>query len=360
MTKFKFLLICALTTFSMIAQEWYNIPLQKNDGWITGDLFENHSSNRFNQLFKQLDPKEFELHSMLVIKNDSLLLESYFNDYDLNTTHDLRSTSKSIISLLLGIAIDKGFITSVEDPIFDYLKDLKPKKNLDSRKNKILIKHLITMSTGLECNDWDKKSKGQEDRVYKRKDDWLQYTVDLEMAEDPGANSAYCSMGVTLAARIIENSSGMSLDNFAQKYLFAPLGIKDVNWKHTSKKKDIASASKRLHMLPRDMAKIGQLVLNKGLWNGEQVVSSNWINISTSVHTKITNIDYGYLWWKIPFKYKDRVLFVTTATGNGGQYIMIIPKLELVVVFTGGAYNSQEDKLPFAIMKDVFIPTFME
>ena len=111
-------------------------------------------------------------------------------------------------------------------------------------------------------------------------------------------------------------------------------------------------------MMPRDMAKIGKLILNKGMWDEQQIVSEEWINESISLKTKITGIDYGYLWWTISFKVKDQKVLATVATGNGGQYIMIFPDHNMVAVFTGGAYNSQEDKLPFAIMQDVFLPTF--
>ena len=135
------------------------------------------------------------------------------------------------------------------------------------------------------------------------------------------------------------------------------IGIENISWGHNSDKKVIASG-KRLYMTPRDMAKIGKLILNKGQWDDTQVVSKTWIEEATTPKTKITGIDYGYLWWNIPFKVNEKTMISKTATGNGGQYIMVFLELDMVAVFTGGAYNSQEDKLPFAIMKDVFLPTF--
>ena len=107
------------------------------------------------------------------------------------------------------------------------------------------------------------------------------------------------------------------------------------------------------------MAKIGQLVLDDGKWNGNQIVSKEWIEESTTAQTKIAGIDYGFLWWKIPFVVNGDIIESIVATGNGGQYIMLIPELDMVAVFTGGAYNSQEDKLPFAIMTDVFLVAFI-
>lgn len=334
----------------------YSQPQKLTDGWETNNLkSQKIDTARIYQLFTQLRNGENKLHSVLLIKNNQLIIEEYFNDHSANQQHDLRSATKSIRSILLGIAIDKGYIANIDDPISKYLTNKVPTKNLDERKDKITIKHLLTMSTGLDCNDWDKKSKGQEDKVY-RKEDWIQYTLDLPMANEPGTVSNYCSMGTVLLAEIIGQASGIPIDKFAEKYLFKPLGISNVSWEHTSKK-EIIPSGKRLYMTSRDMAKIGQLVLNKGKWNDKQVVSEKWIEESTTPKIKITGIDYGYLWWNIPFEEKEIISKV--ATGNGGQYILVFPKLDMVAVFTGGAYNSQEDKLPFAIIKDIFLPTFM-
>jgi len=335
----------------------YSKPEDLEDGWKTNNLkSQNIDSTLIYTLFSQLNERGNKLHSVLLVKNDQIIIEEYFNGQTVEDKHDLRSTTKSIRSILLGIAIDRGFIENVNDPISKYLKSPIPEKNLDERKENITIKHLLTMSSGLDCNDWDKKSKGQEDKVYKTKN-WLQYTLNLPMVNEPGTVSNYCSMGAVLIAEIISQASGMTIDKFAGQYLFDPLGINNVSWGHTSNKKIIQSG-KRLYMTSRDMAKIGQLILIKGKWNEKQIVSEKWIEESTTPKTKITGIDYGYLWWNIPFKANEKIFISKTALGNGGQYIMILPELNMVAVFTGSAYNSDEDKLPFAIVTDIFIPTF--
>ena len=215
------------------------------------------------------------------------------------------------------------------------------------------------MSTGLDCNDWDKKSKGQEDKVYKKKD-WVQYTLDLPMIHEPGEVSNYCSVGVLLTAKIIEEASGMTIQEFAKQYLFDELGIENYNWSHTTKK-EIISAGKRLYLTSRDMAKIGQLILNKGNWNGKQIVSKAWIDEATTPKTKITGFDYGYLWWNFPFfKVEEKSLVNISATGNGGQYIIVFPSMDMIVVFTGKAYNLPEDKIPFAILQKLILPSFLK
>ncbi len=335
----------------------YSQPKELEDGWQTNNLKSlKTDTTSIYKLFEQIKNKENKIHSVLLVKDNQLIIEEYFKNHTSNKQHDLRSTTKSIKSILMGIAINKGFINSVDDPISKYLKTPVPTQNLDERKAKITIKHLLTMSSGLDCNDWDKKSKGQEDKIYKKKD-WLQYMLNLPIVNEPGKTSNYCSMGVVLIAEIISQASGMTIDKFAEHYLFNPLGIKNVSWGHTSNKEVIPSG-KRLYMTSRDMAKIGQLILNKGAWGEKQIVSKKWIEKSTTPKTKITGIDYSYLWWHIPFKLDGEIVISKTATGNGGQYIMVFPNMNLVAVFTGGAYNSQDDKLPFAMMKDIFLPTF--
>ncbi|MEQ8338893.1 MAG: serine hydrolase [Cyclobacteriaceae bacterium] len=337
----------------------YARPQNLEDGWYTQDLKTlGYDTLLIHKLFTKLAQEDHQVHSVLLVKNNQLLIEEYFNDHDINKLHDLRSTTKSIRALLIGIAIDKGFIQDVNDPIGKYLKHPAPTKNPDERKDQITIKHLLTMSSGLDCNDWDKSSKGQEDKVYKKKD-WLQYTLDLPMMNDPGSVSHYCSMGAILIAEIISQASGMTIQEFAQKYLFAELGITRVEWGHTSDK-NVIDSGKRLYMTPRDLARIGQLVLDEGNWNGKQVIPADWVKEATTPKTQITGMDYGYFWWNIPFMLDEEKIISKTATGNGGQYIMVIPGLDLVAVFTGGAYNSQDDKLPFAIMQDIFLPTFRQ
>ena len=354
-TSTIFMLLVSATCYGQSSYT-YSQPKEFEDGWETmGMQLQGIDSTLFYQFFNQINTTAHKLHSVLLVKNNRLVLEEYFNGYTSYELHDLRSTSKSIRSILLGIAIDKGYIDNINDPIQKYLKDLQPNKHLDARKEEITIEHLITMSTGLDCNDWDKKSRGQEDKVYKKKD-WLQYTLDLPMANTPGEVSQYCSMGVILMTEIISQASGMNIQEFADKYLFTPLGINNVKWGHT-KNKEVITSGKRLYMTSRDLAKIGQLILNKGEWNGVRIVSEKWIEESTTPKTKITGLDYGYLWWNIPFNANKKRMMSKTATGNGGQYIMIIPELEMVAVFTGGAYNSKEDKLAFAIMQDVILPS---
>ncbi len=347
-----------LTSFSILAQspDRYITPQQLDDGWAV-DHIANHSidTSLVNRFFASLPGnKGHNIHSILLVKNDTLLIEAYFDKYAPQKTHDMRSATKSIASLLLGIAIDKGFVKSIHEPVLNYFEDYRPLKYEDDRHEQITIRHLLTMSSGMECNDWDKKSPGQEDKMYKKKD-WFRFLLDLPMAHQPGDTALYCTGGVVLLGEIITRASGKNLDDFAEEYLFKPLGIYNYRWSYIKKSRKV-DAGGHIYMTPRDLAKIGQLVLNKGRWNGNQIVSSEWVTSATTTHTRIGNMDYGYLWWQIPFKYPDREIPSICASGNGGQFIIIVPEFNLVAAFTGGNYNSDKAQAAFHLMYQIFLP----
>lgn len=354
-TLIIFCLLLAQVGFAQNTHLYTPPQTLNHDGWLTSGLSEQRidTASIYKMLYS-LRAQEHQIHSIILVRNNRLVLEEYFGEGARQNPHDLRSTTKSIRAILMGIAVEKGFIKSIDDSIFDYLKSHAPEKNSIAQKQQISIRHLLTMSSGLDCNDWDKNSLGQEDKVYRKKD-IIQYTLDLPLINTPGEKAAYCSMGSILTAEIISQASGMSIDSFAKKYLFDELGIDHYFWGHTSKKQVIPSA-KRLYMTSRDMAKIGQLVLNNGQWNGKQLVSKQWLTEATKPNVKITGMDYGYFWWSIPFKVNNQTIHSIMATGNGGQYIMIFPSLELIAVFTGGAYNSEADKAPFALMQNLILP----
>ncbi|MEM9143475.1 MAG: serine hydrolase, partial [Bacteroidota bacterium] len=224
LTLFACTMVCGQKPFA------HSQPKQLDDGWKTVHLKTLGADTALAyRFFNRLEKETHKIHSILLVKDNKLVLEEYYNGQGIAEPHDLRSATKSIRSLLLGIAIDQGFIGDVDDPISQYLKHPEPTKNSDPRKKTITLKHLLTMSSGLDCNDLDKKSKGQEDNVYKKKD-WIQYTLDLPMVQDPGQVSHYCSMGVVLLAEIISKASGMTIQEFAKHFLFDPLGITRATW----------------------------------------------------------------------------------------------------------------------------------
>ncbi len=356
--KRLFLSLIIIIHAPLLAQQQYEYktPALLSDGWEVGNASEEGLDVKlFEQVFTALNAQEHKMHSMLLVKEGKLVMEEYFNGYNHEQRQDLRSVTKSIISLLVGIAIDQGRIGSVDDPVAKYLYEFRSAANDAPEKRMITIEHLLTMSSGMDCNDWDKKSAGQEDKLYKKKN-WYDFMAALPMVRNPGSESYYCTGGVMVLTRILELTSGMDWRLQADEYLFKPMGITDVEYGHTSKKK-MPGASHRLYMRPRDVAKLGQLVLKWGQWKGKQLAPAAWIEQISFRKTQISGLDYSYLWWKLPFKKNGKKVDATCATGNGGQYILIFPEYDLVAVFTGGAYNSQEDKLPFAIVNKVILPS---
>ena len=333
----------------------YQVPIGTNDGWPVAVLPPQLiDTGRVFTFMRSFVKEDHQLSSMLYIHNGVLMMEDYFNDVDREYLNDLRSATKSIRSLLVGIALEQGFIQSLDEPILNYLEDLVDPSQPDPLKKEITIRDLLIMSPGLDCNDWDQAHAGQEDRIYK-KNDWLRYIMQLPMEYTPGDTSLYCSAATILAAEIVSRASVMTVEDFADQYLFAPLDINRYEWGHT-RRRNVPESARRLYMRSRDFAKIGQLVLDSGRWNGQQVVSKDWIAESTQKQTTITGIDYGYLWWRIPFQVEGERVEAIEAMGNGGQYLMLFPKQDVLLVFNGTAFNSEEDELPFSIVGQVFLP----
>jgi len=359
----KIILLTVLITLTTACREenfperdyQYKVPLGTNDGWPVAALPPQQiDTGRVFGFMRSFVKEDHQLSSMLFIQNGVLMLEEYFNDTDREDLNDLRSATKSIRSLLVGIALEKGYIQSLDEPILNYLEDLEDTTQLDPAKREITVRDLLLMSPGFDCNDWDQQSAGQEDRIYK-KNDWLRYIMQLPMQYTPGDTSLYCSAATILTAEIVSRASGMTVEDFADQYLFAPLEIYRYEWGHTSRR-NVPESARRLYMRSRDFAKIGQLVLDSGRWNGQQVVAKDWIEESTRKQTTITGIDYGYLWWRIPFQAEGERVEAIEAMGNGGQYLMLFPDQEVLLVFNGTAFNSEEDKLPFSIVSQVFLP----
>lgn len=310
------------------------------------------------------------IDGIVISQHGKILYEEYFNGLTNESLHDSRSSFKSITGLLIGIAIDKGFIKSVKDKIYPYFPEYKKFNNWDSRKKSITIQDLLEMKAGFDCEEWD-NTKNCEDEMTASKD-WLKFSLDLPMAYSPGTYWAYNTSNTMILGGIIANASKMSVSEFAEKYLFGPLGIKKYRWTKDPSGHEMTGGS--FYMLPTDMTKIGELVLNKGKWKADQIVSEKWIKEATQAITEIENFSnvaiskaesaipqptyYGYTWYNEEIrtdKIRHNIVF---ASGNGGQYMMVIASLNLVISFTGNSYNSSRSKLPFEILIKYILPYF--
>jgi hypothetical protein len=263
------------------------------------------------------------------------------------------SITKSITSAVVGMAIEDGFIDSVDQPALSFFPD-RQIAHRDARKEAMTIEHLLTMTSGLDCEQ-DEYVVGE----MVASDDWVQYVLDLPMVADPGESFAYCTVNSFLLSAILQKATGMSARSFADERLFAPLGIQGVVW--PSSPGGVSRGGTGMGMLPRDMAKIGQLYLQRGMWEGTQVVPAAWVESSVQEHVAESVHDgYGYQWWvEKPslFARLGLARFVPAydARGYGGQFIFVIPSLDMVVVICGWM-KGRDQIIPIKLLQSAILP----
>jgi CubicO group peptidase (beta-lactamase class C family) len=315
-------------------QYTYQVPEKTDDGWQTSSLNEEGvSAEKIYELMQKFLSGHDEVknvHSILLVKNGKLVLEEYFYGTHRNHIHHIQSDTKSIISILIGIAVDKGFIKDINRSILDFFPEISP-ANLNADKRSITLEHLLMMAPGLQCQDSYRYSwRGLSEM--RQSADWIQFMLDLPMAEAPGTRFEYCNGASFLLSAIIQKVTGIKSLQFAEEHLFNHLGITEVKWPANPQGITIGWGEMRLK--PRDMAKIGYMILKGGSWQGKQIVSRNWINESTQSHINAGGYEYGYQWWRGKTIKNNQIIEAIWAWGHGGQFIFVLPTLDLVVVFT--------------------------
>jgi len=318
----------------------YHPPKNDHDGLETGNLDNTGLDKKLLQEMVQkiIDGTYPNVHSVLIIKDGKLVFEEYFYEHDKYKLHALRSATKSFVSALTGIAIDKGYIKSKDEKVLSYFPEYTFQHNTEEKKQ-ITLENLLTNQSGLDCDVYNSKAVGNESIMAYEKD-WIQYSLDLPMNDRAGGIGQYCSSNPIILGRIIEKATQMSLPAFAQQTLFKDMGIKNFAW-HFKPDPSSGETFCQLNLRSRDMAKFGLLYLNNGFWNGKQVIPKDWVAQSLAKHSVVAGLDYGYLWWT---KYLDADgvrYYGKLAQGNGGQKIYIFKELNLVTVITAGHYNMQ-------------------
>jgi CubicO group peptidase (beta-lactamase class C family) len=289
-----------------------------------------------------------DVHSVLIAHRGKLVFEEYFYEYDATTPHALRSATKSVVSALVGLAITKGYLKDVRQPVLPFFSHEYPQiAKVTDAKRRITVEDLLTMRSGLDCDDWNQASPGNESKMG-RSDDWVKFVLDLPMRNEPGVTASYCSGAVIVLGRLVEKVSGKPLEAFAREHFFEPLGIRDFQWRFEPNRSSINTFC-QVSLTPRGMVKIGLLYMNHGMWNGSQVLPADWVETSTARHTSLGGTDYGYLWWRPYLEVPGGRHHGIMATGNGGQKIFVWPALDLVAVMTAGNYNTQSHANALAI-----------
>lgn len=350
-------------------------PIARDDGWPVVSINEDKLVERpaLCRMADQLAASGANVHAVLVARGGKLVFERYFKGsdevpgffgskvedvtFDANTLHNIKSCSKSVASLAIGIAIDRGLIGSINEPIFSFFPELSDLRSPE--KDRIQLVHALTMSMGLKWVEATPSTGDDNDevRMHMARDP-CRYVLGLPVTAPPAQEFFYNTGALTLISAIMRKATGRPLDEFARETLFEPLGITRVEW---SRVKGDTDAGGGLRLRPRDMAKIGELVRAGGRWKDQQIVSRAWIESSTAEKIKGTdNQSYGYLWWLGRSRFNGRVVHWIGALGRGGQSIRIVPELDLVVTVTAGYYRDYSRKafqLQYGVFSDVLRAT---
>ena len=336
--------ILALFSFVICKAQDYSNPLLK-------ELYDKIENNRYPRI-----------DGIIVEQCDQIIVEDYFNGFERDSLHDTRSSFKSITSLLAGIAIDKKLI-AIDDKLIKYFPELK-----DSEKGNITVQHLLEMRSGLNCEEFYDIGPNCESAMWNT-DDWIAYCLSIKLQRKPGLNWSYSSNDPMLIGEVISRASEMTIMDFAKEYLFEPLSITNYRWTISPKGRGMTAGS--FYMKPIDMLKIARLVYNKGNLDGKQIVSENWIKKSTTCdidldfsfsrysrmpNAKYESAFYGFYWYRESIKHNDISTEILFASGNGGQYMMVLPEYHTKVVFTGSNYGNWRGKIPFEILLKYIIP----
>jgi CubicO group peptidase (beta-lactamase class C family) len=330
----------------------YRQPEQIGDGWETASLTAvGVDPAPLAELMNRLRANPGHLvEGIVIVKDGKLVFEEYFDgrahptygdgpvSYDRDTKHCLSSVTKSVTATLLGIAIDRGFVPSVDERIFGYFPDMA---DLDvGLKSTITLKHLVTMSAGLQWDEWSyplSDPRNDLTQWFRFTGDLVRFVLERPMVADPGALFTYNGGLTNVLGEAIRRASGLRLDRFSETYLFTPLGVSDLSWYLI--RPDFVYASGDISLRPRDLAKLGRLYLQGGLWNGSQILSPEWVALSATPAFPMQpwpGCDgYSYGWWPRTETYGTGAF---AAEGWGGQALVMMPELDAVVVFTGGSY----------------------
>lgn len=330
----------------------YAPPVRQDDGWAVADARQQGwDLTRLGKLEAAIGKGDFPgVTSVVVARQGKLVYERYFGDGSPDLLNDTRSATKSVTALLVGAAIDRGLIPSAQARVYDYFADRQPFAHASERKARITLEDLLTMSSAWECDDENQFSAGNEERMYVS-EDWTRFALDIPLRgyapwvsrpEDSphGRAFSYCTAGSFLLGATVEKVSGKPLAQFSAEVLERPLGITQVKWNRASEGVGMGGGGTRYRS--RDLAKLGQLVADGGRWQGKQVISERWIRDALTVRAQAReDAEYGYQFWRFRLGQGAQQTYAWAMSGNGGNYVFIVPELQLVAVITRTSYNQR-------------------
>ncbi|TQV89667.1 serine hydrolase domain-containing protein [Aliikangiella coralliicola] len=349
----------------------YSIPEYLDDGWQVGHISDfGFDEQKITTLVKNMQNQTYPgIDSITIVRDNTLLLHenlrSEFSIYDewINNEnlhrHVMHSTSKSFVSALVGIAIQQGYIPDTSLPFYSFF-NYGEYSNWDAKKNAITLENVLTMQLGLEWDEWNfpfGDDRNSLTNLTENNYDFVKAMLDLPLTSEPGTEYAYNTVASIALANVLEAVTNMPMEEFAQQYLFDLLQIRDAEWLMIPT--GSPNTGSGLFLPTRDMAKFGQLYLNKGQWNGLQIISPDWIEKSLKPSVKLAwdyTSGYGYQWWLGEFKVNDKIIPFYSTRGFGGQFIITIPSYDLVLAFTAHNYEEELYDLPFRLTEQFILP----
>ncbi len=330
--------------------------------WQIGDYpktTDNRNSSRLSKLVTDIKNDTLErTHAVVISQNGEIIFENYFDGFTLSIPHDTRSLSKSFASAMVGIAISDQKLNSENLPIRDFFENQYPEVVWEDGKENIRIHHLLTMSSGLDAIDFGlNRTSFANEGAYQNQKDWTEHILNAPMVYQPGEKANYGSGNPHLLSPIISSLIDERLEFYIHKKLFAPLSIH--NYRIQTNHEDQPYFGGGWYLTPRDLLKFGQLYLNNGTWEGEEIIPSQWVKKSFDKHKVLENTrdknEYGYLFWHKTYDIKGKKIKSIEARGSGGQYLFVIPEYKLVVVITSGNYRNSKGFQPEYIIKNYIL-----
>ncbi|MPR35459.1 serine hydrolase domain-containing protein [Salmonirosea aquatica] len=302
--------------------------------------FNRDSINALDDTISKFNPRDYI--GLIVIKDNKIVLENYYNTFWRNHIHDIRSAGKSITALLLGVAIKERLVQSLDQDVYSFFpKEKYPFMHEDYKKVKLI--HLLNMVSGLDADSDNSETPGNAGK-WIANDEWVNYLLSIPLANKPGKKWVYADINAVLIGAIIEEKSGMSLRDFAKQKVFDPLEIKEFYW-YTNKANQTGAAG-NLYISTLDFAKLGLLVANKGKWGNKQIADYDYMNrLLNEQSPAIGNYNpladgYGMLWYRSKRKFGTREISYLWASGNGGNHLVVVPQENMVIAMTSGAYGN--------------------
>ena len=321
----------------------YTAPLQLDDAWPIATLEDVGISRPAIEQFVQMlidmpmdSLNTMQIHSLLIARHGKLVLEEYFHGASRDEPHNLRSASKSWTATLIGAAMHAGVPLRLDTPVYRTMLGTVP-ADLDPRKRAMTLEHLLTMTAGFNCDEDDSTSANEDVMDDRGIEHWWDYTLDVSLVSAPGDKIFYCSTEPHLAGGLLAKVARTPQLELFDRLLARPMRMRNY---YLALRDGDAYGGGGHAFTSRDFAKLAQLMVNHGRWNGQQLVSAAWVGRSTAPLRNLTPTqEYGYLWNSVAYEYHDRKIRAFFAGGNGGQVSMGIPDLDLVIAFTGGNYN---------------------